>query len=467
MVSRSLQEYVEGLKHKLQGRNKTELTKPKAEFSQTPSPSPGTIIEAAPVESELTPAPLQRQASALSDSSSSKLEDQTVSKESTQGLDMTGQGAISTTAERERSMSLVMNKGLEVKTNDPLSPVSQPSAEQAPSTGQQIAASTGQPVPQANSAKELSAKSMLASNVVESKSYSLAVKEGVLTEKHTGSTLDKLPIEPTQETGYISTPNVQELAIPVPSDASGESTPIHQPSQSDDSGLGSMSNGSGTLKKKGQRQKGKGIKLTLIEHISETKKLVCQLATSNNKVLKYQFSIKYDKPEEMFLKFVKGGYLTEQDREEFILQCNQLIKSVKKTRDKMDLQSETKLGIQEQGKSRPSVEPTTSPPTEISESAQKLSIEQISQSDSKLSKNTGSLKLEPAKDSVVPPIDTSQILPMSETTLVTPEPLRDLVNPLSVPSNGVSVSSGGLTQKGQVVDIVSLCVISAYSQGLM
>ncbi len=447
MVSRSLREYVEGIKHKLQGRNKSEnanadgkLAEPKTEFSQTLSPSPGTTVETTPIDSDLTPAPVQRQSSVLSDSS--KPEDQAVPKESVQGLDMTGQGAIPIPADRERSMILSMNKGLEVKTSDPLSPVNQPTAEQAPSTGQQITASTGQAAPQANSAKELGTKSTFASHVTESKSYSLAVKEGT-------STIDKLPFEPTQETGY--TPSVQELGIPVQSDASGESTPVHQ---SDDSGLGSMNSG-GTLKKKGQRQKGKGIKLTLIEHISDTKKLVCQLATSNNKVLKYQFSIKYDKPEEMFKKFVIGGYLTEQDKDEFILQCNQLIKSVKTARDsKMDLQ-ETKLGIQEQGKSRPSTETTSSPPTEIAEPAQKLSIEQISQSDPKVPKNTntGSPKLEPVKHPLVPPADAPQILPINET-LMTPEPPKDTINPLSASDSSVSLSSAQV-----VVENVSVCVV--------
>ncbi len=442
MVVRSLREYVEGVKQKLQGRSKTDntnadgkLAEPKPDlFSQTPSPSPGTTNETSPTDSDASPAPVQRQASGQASGQSEmvKPEEQVVPKELLQGLDITGQGTIPTLAYKERSMSINMSKGSETKTSDLLSPVSQHASEQNLSTGQQITASTGQSVPQMNSMKVLSARSQSTSTVMESKSYSLAVKEGSSTERHTGG----LSIEATQETGYLSANSLQELSIPGPPDTSN-----------DDSGVSMSSGGAGTLKKKGQRQKGKGIKLTLIEHLSETKKLVCQL-TSNSKLLKYQFSIKYDKPEEMFKKFVTGGYLTEQDKDEFILQSNQLIQSVKKGKDLKIEMTETKLGIQEQGKSRASAEPLISPPTETAESVSKLSIEQTSQSEPRSSKNA-SPKLEPSKQSQgsqVPTTEAQQIAPTMDR-MVTPEPSKEIPHPLSVPNS--STNGGASSQRGQ------------------
>lgn len=457
VVSRSLREFVVDLRNKLQGRNKADnegkLAEPKlVTVSQSPSPAPGNAYEATPTETVSIPVQLQRQPSVTAETS--KPDESTAPKESVPGLDMTGQAAIPVQSEKEKvglnlskALEMKTSKQSETKTSNVVSPVSQPSSEHALGTGQQITASTGQAVPQTTSLKEQPQSS---APISEPKSYSVV---GLVNEKQ--------PIEATQESsGYLSA-HVQELSIQ--SDASAESTPVHLPPHSDDSGV-SITSGGGTLKKKGRGQKARGIKLTLIEHNTDTKVLVCQLSTSNNKLLKYQFSIKYDKPEEMFKKFVTAGHLTDLERDDFIQQSNQLIHKYKKNRDLKNEVQESKppnLSIQETTRPRAGTEPSLSPPLENTESVPKLSIEQSSQIDPRLPKTmqfteTGSPKMDPSKGGVSESLRVD--LTSSSETLVTSESIKDPVNPLAT-SSCVNLSNAPIQRpQAQQADHVStLC----------
>ena len=460
MVSRSLREYIEGIRQKIQGRNKADNTNADMKMTETKSdtlshsPSPAVANETPPTDLEQSSTQVQRQPSTSSEPP--KPEEGGVSKESVQGPDMTGQGAIPVPADRERILPLNVNKPQTPipKSNDLLSPVSstsQPLSEHAPSTGQQITASTGQAVPQPGVAREVGLKSQNSSASSEAKSYSLAVKEGLTSD--TGSTTsisDKLSLESSQESGHLKpvthsesvlTTPVQELHIH--SDNSTESTPVHQPPHGESESGASGAGGKGTLKKKNPRPKPKGIKLLFKSYNFEKKTITCQLATNNGKLLEYKFSITYDKPEEMYRKFVKGDYLTEQDKAEFIRQSNELIQSVKKGRDSRTEIQESKpvnLGIQEQSKSRNSTEPTLSPPSEIAESAPKLSsTEQMPQNDSRSSKSVhfsnGSPKLDPRSVSMS---EHQRSESVTSEPIVTSE-AKEVLNPLSS-SNGTSKS---------------------------
>ena len=369
MVSRSLREYVEGVRQKRhpgrivdEGKEKGG-TEPKSNpLSHTPSPSPAVANEPTPVD-ELVSPKVQSQLSVDETTSSVKPDDGAVPKNEThpggaiQGQDMTGQGAIPTgTIERDRTLSLNMSKLLEHKQSDLVSPTlssNQPLTEHPLSTVQQITASTGQAVPQ-----DSGLKSQSSSTLSDKKSYASVTKKtpsqngadshskvnvsSTHSQLGSGSTVENHIPEATAPSQDLKPPAVRSenfLSTPshdMQSDTSAESTPVHQ-SHSDTeysstSGQPSEKDKTvtnGTLKRKAPRGKPKPIRLTLLESNSDNKVIKCQLVTSNGKTLKYQFSLKYDKPEEMFLKFVKAGHLTDHDKDEFLQQSNQVIHSVK------------------------------------------------------------------------------------------------------------------------------------------
>ena len=479
MVSRSLREYVEGVKQKYQGRNKADNTNADVKIPEmkseavSHSPSPATANETPPTDSEQPSAQVpQRQPSTSTEPS--KSEEGGVSKEPVQGLDMTGQGAMPAPSERERNLPLNVNKTQTPlpKTVDLLSPVStstsQPFSEHAPSTGQQIAASTGQAVPQPGVARDSGYKSQSVSTSSEPKSYSSVVKESLASEAVSGPSSEKPSLDTSQESGHLKSVTHTESVLSTPlqelqlqSDNSTESTPIHQPphgeSESSVSGMGGRDK-MGLLKKKPPRHKTKGIKLLFKNYNSETKTIVCQLNTSNGKILEYKFSITYDKPEEMYRRFVKLDYLTEQDKAEFIRQSNELIQSVKKGRDSKTEPQESKpinLGIQEQGRSRASVEPALSPPSETAESVPKLSTEQVLQNDPRSSKSVhfgnGSPKLEPSKSTS----EHQRTESVTSDTMVAPD-TREVSNPLSS-SSGTSVGVKSQPPVESVSGPLSVC----------
>lgn len=81
--------------------------------------------------------------------------------------------------------------------------------------------------------------------------------------------------------------------------------PQPQPELSHEGGLPSTANGA---KKKPVRPKVKQLKLTLVEVKQDKgdKVVKCTLATSVGQVVNFQFSLEYDKPQEIFQKFVSG-----------------------------------------------------------------------------------------------------------------------------------------------------------------
>lgn len=83
-------------------------------------------------------------------------------------------------------------------------------------------------------------------------------------------------------------------------------------------------------KKKPSRGK-KKLRLNLVE-VMEDGVAKCTLATAGGQVVKFQFSVEYDKPQEIFQKFVKARHLVEPDQGEFIQQTERLLSEAKKIR---------------------------------------------------------------------------------------------------------------------------------------
>lgn len=451
MVSRSLREYIEGVKQKRhpgrivdEGKEKggEKTLEPKTNPpSHTPSPSPAGANEPTPVDNELVPPKVQSQLSVDETTSSVKPDDGAGPKSETQpggtvqGQDMTGQGAMPTgTIERDRTLSLNMSKVQEPKQPDLVSPTLHPNLplpDHPLSTVQQITASTGQAIPQ-----DSGLKSQSSSTLSDKKSYASVTKKppsqngadshsnanlsSAQPQLGTGSSAEKHIPEASPPSQDLKPPSVRSenlLSTPshdIQSDTSAESTPVHQShSDTEYSSTSGQPNekdktaANGTLKRKAQRGKPKPIRLTLLESNSDNKVIKCQLVTSNGKILKYQFSLKYDKPEEMFLKFVKAGHLTDQDKDEFLQQSNLVIRSVKvKGKESKTDPSESKtdssesklpnLGIQDSSKPRQDplstivTSPTETPPISDTQGSAKEgpeSSQSSSQSDARSSKS--------------------------------------------------------------------------------
>lgn len=385
MVSRSLREYVEGMKQKRHPSRSVEEGKP---HEPVPFPSTSSLsYDPYYGDSEtasVTRFPLQ-ETIPEEPKVPVKSEDSPVERNEEhqpgppQGQDMTGQGAITTTAvEREKKLTLNTKDAHEPKVPELASPT-QGNAQlgtldhhQSSSSIHQITASTGQAVPHLPASKNIELKTQNSTTVTENRSYALATKRGMepSTSDIVKMNVPSIPFQttltpvaervcsdhdvtrPTSRLNSIIQPHDPQLEVP------GELAPVRQAHSDTEASSVERdeSVSSDTLKRKALRSKPKIIKLTFIEFIKETKVIQCELLTSNGKILKYQFSLKYDKPEEMFLKFVTAGHLTEQDKDEFLHQSEQVIQKVKGTSStreyKMD-HSDPKLpslGILDSGK---------------------------------------------------------------------------------------------------------------------
>ena len=153
--------------------------------------------------------------------------------------------------------------------------------------------------------------------------------EGSLSVPSTSALTTETTTPPLQTAHVEDTPSSSTLQVSgVQVDkTSSESTPVHQleaisssslndahPTQAsasttdlkvekldkDKATVGDSKNG--TMKKKSQRAKTKQLKLTFVEVTGEVIK--CKLVTSAGNMVNFQFSIKYDKPEVIVLKFV-------------------------------------------------------------------------------------------------------------------------------------------------------------------